>query len=95
MFEENDHSFEEKDREEMVHRYEDLLRKKKPLFFDVDDFESIIDFYLDQNKVNNALEATRIAAGLFPASPEIMVRKAQLLLDKGKPIEAMIELKKL
>jgi len=53
MFEENDRDFEEKAREEMVHRYEDLLRKKKPLYFDIDDFESIIDFYLDRNKVKS------------------------------------------
>ena len=93
MFEENDRDFEDNAREEMVHRYEDLLRKKKPLYFDIDDFESIIDFYLDRNKINSALEATRIAAGLFPTSPEIMLRKAQLLIDKGKPMEAIIEIK--
>ncbi len=93
MFEDNDRYFEEKNREEIVSRYEDLLRKKKPFFFDVDDFESIIEFYVEQNKFSSAFEATNIASGLFPSSPEIKLKKAQLLLDKGKPVEALSELK--
>ena len=93
MFEDNDRYFEEKNREEIVSRYEDLLKKKKPFFFDVDDFESIIEFYVEQNKFSSAFEATNIASGLFPSSPEIKLKKAQLLLDKGKPVEALSELK--
>jgi len=93
MLEDSYRYFEEKNRKEIVSRYENLLRKRKPFFFDVDDFESIIEFYIEQNKFSNAFEATNIASNLFPSSPEIKLKKAQLLLDKGKPIEAISELK--
>ncbi len=93
MFENSDRHFEERNRNEIVNRYEDYLRNKKPFYFDVSDFESIIEFYVEQNKFTRAFEATNIASGIFPASPEIKIKKAQLLLDKGKPVEALSELK--
>ncbi|PIV59055.1 MAG: hypothetical protein COS14_06325 [Bacteroidetes bacterium CG02_land_8_20_14_3_00_31_25] len=93
MFEENDKYFEEKNRKEIVNRYETLLNNKKPFYFDVTDFESIIEFYVEQNKISNAFEASSIASGIFPSSPEIKIKKAQLLLDKGKYVEALSELK--
>ena len=93
MFEENDRYFEEKNRKEIVNRYETLLNNKKPFYFDVTDFESIIEFYVEQNKFKRAFEATNIALNFFPQAPEIKIKKAQLLLDKGKPVEALSELK--
>lgn len=93
MFEDSDKYFEERNRDEIVNRYENYLKNKKPFYFDIIDFESIIEFYVEQNKFTRAFEATNIASSIFPASPEIKIKKAQLLLDKGKPVEALSELK--
>ena len=40
---------------ELIRRFEDLLRKKKSAFFDLDAYEQIIDYYMFRGKYNKAL----------------------------------------
>lgn len=86
MFEEE---FQGEERIQNVNKYEELLKKKEPIFFDVDEFEGIIDFYIENNQINSAYRATHIASRLYPSSVEILLKKSQLLIDKDKPEEAI------
>lgn len=92
MFDDNDLP-DDQNLDDIVQRYEDHLKKKKPIFFDIDEFGSIIDFYLERNDIGNAIEATRIASMYYPGNSDIMIRQARLFLDKGKPHEALKLLK--
>lgn len=74
---------------EAVRKFEVMKRNRTTCFFDVDEFESIIDFYLDNNNTAKADDATGLAMQQHPNSMSIKLRRARLLLDKGHPIDAM------
>jgi tetratricopeptide (TPR) repeat protein len=64
-----------------VRKYEEMLKHKTIVFFDVSDFEEIIDFYINQNNTIKAWKAINYATSQFPAAESIFIRKAQLLID--------------
>ena len=89
MKEEFEDIFHDEEYSELVNRYEDMLKRKTKYFFDVYEFESIIDYYIDSNKANNALNAVKFAAQQHPNSINIQLKKAQVLVDKGQASQAL------
>lgn len=85
----------EGDLDEVVKRFESMKKKNESYFFDVHEFENIIDYYLDTNDTTIAYEATVLASRQHPHSLSIQIRKAQVLLDRGRPIESLKLLKKI
>ena len=83
MEEEFDDFFGSDEYQELVNRYEDMRRNKQQFFFDVVEFENIIDYYIDINKANQALDAVQYASKLHPSSITLQMKKAQVFLDKG------------
>jgi tetratricopeptide (TPR) repeat protein len=80
---------------EVVQRFEKMKRNNENYFFDVIEFETIIDFYIETNNPATAFEAASIASSQHPNSVSIQLRKARVLLDKGRAVEALRILKKL
>src|SRR6056297_1321392 len=76
----------------MLQRFEDMLSSNKSYFFDVEDFEEIIDYYLDIRDFKNAKAACLKAESQHPASYEIKIKKVHLYLESGKPALALDEL---
>ena len=74
---------------EIVKRYERMRKNNENFFFDVAEFETIIDYYLELNDVNYAFEAAESASSQHPASSSIQLRKAKVLIDKGRPVDAL------
>lgn len=74
---------------DLVNRYEDMLKNKRQYFFDVYEFENIIDYYIELNKANNALNAVRFASKQHPGSINIQLKKAQVFIDKGLASQAL------
>lgn len=74
---------------EVVQRYEEMRRKEATYFFDVAEFESIIDYYLEHNDVSFAFDAAETAARQHPGSVSLQLRKAKVLIDKGRAMEAL------
>src|SRR5690606_10275945 len=64
---------------ELIRRFEDLLRRKKPGLFDLESYEQIIDYYLFRSKYNKALQAVNQAISQYPFSTELLTVKAQIL----------------
>ena len=89
MKEELDDIFQDDEDNELVVRYEEMLKNNQSYFFDVVEFENIIDYYIDTNKANNALKAVKFAAQQHPQSINIELKKAQVLIDKGHPDQAL------
>ena len=81
--------FHDEENSELVNRYEEMLEKNTKYFFDVFEFESIIDFYIDSNKANNALNVVKFASQQHPYSLNIQLKKAQVLVDKGNSNQAL------
>ncbi|MDY6799792.1 MAG: tetratricopeptide repeat protein [Bacteroidota bacterium] len=74
---------------ELVNRYEDMIKNKHQYFFDVYEFETIIDYYIETNKANNALNVVKFACKQHPGSIAIQLKKAQVYIDKGFAAQAL------
>jgi tetratricopeptide (TPR) repeat protein len=85
----------EEDIKRVVQRFESMKKNNERYFFDVVEFETIIDFYLENDNSIRAFEATTIATEQHPNSVSIQLRKARVLLDKGRAVETLRILKKL
>jgi tetratricopeptide (TPR) repeat protein len=78
-----------------VQKFEKMRKNNESCFFDVIEFESIIDYYIECNNASKAFDAAVLASQQHPNSVSIQLRKARVLLDKGKAVEALRILKKL
>jgi len=88
MQEERSSFHDDSEMKKAVSRYEDMLKRKKNLYFDVEDLERIIDFYMEQDNSDSAYYATEFACDQHPSSSQIKIKKAQLLIEQEKISEA-------
>ena len=72
-----------------VSRYEEMLEKRAHYFFDVHEFEDIIDYYMDSENFAEASSAANYAARIYPQATSIQLRIAEILLDKGQAVKAL------
>lgn len=79
----------EEETREIVMRYERMRKNNQKSFFDVSEFETIIDYYLELNDVNDAFEAAESASEQHPTASSIQIRKAKVLIDKGRPVDVL------
>jgi len=80
---------------EVILRFEKMRKNKATCYFDVIEFEAIIDYYLEGNNPAHAFEATSLACELHPNSVPILIRKARVMLEKGRATEALAITKRL
>ena len=78
-----------------IRRYNDMLKNQRVYYFDVFEFEHIIDFYLDKNDLKNANKVIKYALSQHPGAASIMLKQAQAYINKGLPTKALKLLKKL
>ena len=62
----NPFEFDGEDEYALVRRYEYMLRNNLKTFFDIDEFELIIDHYIWENNAADAITAANIADSYFP-----------------------------
>ena len=88
---EEDSFFSEEDDEvtELVKRYEAAKANRSTNFFDISDFESIIDYYIEIFNFNKALEVIVQATKQHPQSSTIQLKKAHVLVERGQPLKSM------
>lgn len=84
--------FEQEDKEvlSLIEEYE----KKKSSFFSQEDFEQILSYYEEKSNFDKVFEVTNLAIEQYPFSVEFLLRKANILLIKGKKDEAILVLNK-
>src|SRR5512133_3261729 len=85
----------EEDVKHAVQKFERMRKNNERYFFDVIEFESIIDYYIECNNSTKAFDAATLASQQHPNSVSLQLRKARVLLDKGKAVEALRILRKL
>lgn len=81
--------------DDLVNRYEQMLANNESYYFDVDQFEEIIDYYVEDSKFYKALAVIEYAYTLFPENTNIMLREAQILAGMGHLTRALNRLKSL
>jgi len=89
MSEEKDHFYRDSEFLELVRRYEEMISNSTRYYFDVDEFEDIIDHYINLGKLNHAHKATLHALRQHPASTSIQLKKSLILNEKGQPLESL------
>jgi tetratricopeptide (TPR) repeat protein len=85
----------EEEIKQAVQKFERMKKNNENYFFDVIEFESIIDYYIESNNSLKAYDAAILASEQHPNSVSIQLRKARVLLDKGRAVETLRILKKL
>lgn len=77
----------------IVERYESTTKNNESAFFDVVEFETIIDYYLEHNDVSYAFEAAEAAFRQHPNSTSLQLRRAKVMIDKGRAVDALKTIK--
>jgi tetratricopeptide (TPR) repeat protein len=95
MSEEERNRQEESEMFSLIKRYEEMVANNESYYFDVDQFENLIDYYFDINNLKEASKVLHYAHDLFPDSTVLLLREAQLLSAEGKLTKALNKLRKL
>ncbi|MCT4638449.1 MAG: tetratricopeptide repeat protein [Bacteroidales bacterium] len=71
-----------------VRKYEDMMKERKSCFFDVNEFEDILGYYIEEENTVKAKEVLRLANKIHPHSMSIRIKEAQVLLKNNEAEEA-------
>jgi tetratricopeptide (TPR) repeat protein len=78
---------------EVVTRYQATIKANKHAYFDVLEFDIVIEYFLQMGQPQLALHATDHGISQHPYSGILKLRNAQLLIDLGNPQKALEILK--
>lgn len=67
-----------------VERYQSMREQNATFFFDVEEFEIIIEHYLEQSDTRRAREVLELAQRQHPGSLDLMFSEAHVLMNSGK-----------
>jgi tetratricopeptide (TPR) repeat protein len=95
MSEEERNSYNAQEIAGLVRRYEEMASEGRSYFFDLDEFEAIIEYYVEQGDFEAGSGVIRYASELFPSSTILMLREAQMLAGNGQVSKALSKLKNL
>ncbi len=89
MLENQEHYFEEDSLYKAINRFENMISSQTTAYFDVFEFEIIIDYYLDIHNFSKAEEAINFALNQHPGAFELKYRLAQFYVNSGKPAKGI------
>jgi len=89
MSENREQVFENEEFQVLLRKYEDMRSGSQSIFFDVEEFEQIIDYYLDDFQYDEATEAARLGKKQHPTSVEIKYKFIHIYIEQGKPKKAL------
>ncbi len=89
MSEEKDRYFSDSSIKVLISRYESMISGMQKCYFDVDEFEEIIDHYLSAGRHNRAYIAVQNALRQHPSSISLQLKMAVILNEKSKPLESL------
>ena len=81
--------YNEPDLKALVIRFEQMLKVNGSKFFDVEEFEEIIDFYLENQNVSKARKAIEIAITQHPGSSLFLLKQARFFMLSSKLTRAL------
>jgi tetratricopeptide (TPR) repeat protein len=76
----------------LVDTFNKMLKSQTLKYFDVDEFESLADYFFDLGKVKKALMVLEMATEQHPGAANFLARKVQYLTASNKTQEAKEEL---
>lgn len=73
----------------LIQRYEESAKNSSPAYFEVDDYEHILNFYMDNREFGKALKVVDAAIEQHSFSSYFQVKRAELLANAKRFAEAM------
>lgn len=73
----------------LLQKYEKAKKDTKSVFFDVEEFEQIIDYFLDDMEYDKATEAAELGSVQHPASVEIKYKIVHIYMEQGNAKKAI------
>lgn len=98
MLEDTDFNFDSHDTIELIHQYESTLQIHEHAYFDVDQFEEIIDHYIENEVLDKATQTVEAALSIHPNTTSLLIRLAQIEIDNNecdKALEILLSLEKI
>jgi tetratricopeptide (TPR) repeat protein len=89
MFEERESVFDSKNTLDLVLKYESFLRESKSFYFDVEQFEDIIDYYFEKEDYESAENAIQTALIQHPTAVSIQLMQSEYWIDSQKITQAL------
>ena len=86
--------FEDDDINQLLERFREGVRRNESVFFDVEDFEALIQFFLIRNNAENAWIAWNWASKFHIDNAWIPLLKARILMFEGHLAQALTCLEK-
>jgi len=80
---------EDKEFEELISKFENFVNSNEYAFFDKEDIIDIIDYYLGWMNIEMVSKAIEVGLQYYPDSPEILLKKVELLAKQNRTIDAM------
>ncbi|MGE4289673.1 MAG: tetratricopeptide repeat protein [Salinivirgaceae bacterium] len=81
--------YENREMASSIKRYESLRKAGVFAYFDVEEFENIVNFYIDNNQLKKAQGACLSGLSIHPTASELKLKNAQLYVALGNPNEAI------
>ncbi len=85
----NNNLFAEEGFDDILTRYEEATSNNKTKYFDVDELEVIIDYYLQKDRTKDSSNAIELGLRLHPGSTPLQLRRARLYASLDKYEEAL------
>jgi tetratricopeptide (TPR) repeat protein len=95
MSENREQVFENEEFQILLRKYEDMRSGIQSIFFDVEEFEQIIDYYLDDFQYEEAKAAANLGKKQHPTSVEINYKFIHIYIEQGQPKKALALLEEL
>lgn len=73
----------------LIEKFEKMLKLRQAYFFDVEEFESLADFYLDKNNHRKAKLAVNHGLSIFTDSSSLLLKKAQVFAASKESTKAL------
>ncbi|MDB4715077.1 tetratricopeptide repeat protein [Flavobacteriaceae bacterium] len=73
-----------------IPRFEQMLKTNEVYFFDAEDFECIIQYYIDSGEINLAKKALHLATKQHPVHSDLLLLKSELLIFDGADEQAKL-----
>jgi len=73
----------------LLNRFEKMLKENQHFFFDVEEFEAIIDYYLENLATEKAKKVIDFSLAQHPTSSSLKIKQAQFFVASHKPNKAL------
>ena len=89
MFGDWENYHDEEETLDVLKRYQEMLIHRRRSFFDLNEYECLIDYFIEQFNFRDAISAVNLAIKQYPYASSMKLKYVRLLIETGKPAKAL------